>query len=507
MKKSSFSCKAGSLNFVLPLLLLLIAVRTVSAQATIYPAPATLAPSEAYQVKVNGKSAFVYASPVPAAYCAFEMSGPVEIVLKANRDVKWVDVRPLSAGIKPTFKDSLITIRLDKPVQLSIELNGSIEMPLLLFANAPETNKPKKEDKNVRYFEGGKVHYPGIITLKSNESVYVEGGAVVVGVVKAKGAKNVKVYGRGILDGTFNRYFNDSLVKAKPFKPELLTEATGKYQRFLEFIGCENVEVDGIILHNSTAWQVVPVNCEKVRVNDIKIISDQASDDGIDVVRSRDVRITNSFIRTKDDCIAIKAHQEYPKNVAVNDVLVEDCTLWNALWGNAIELGFELNSSEVKNITFRDLDIIPVEAGATLSIHNAGTGHVKNLLFEDIRIEDARQKLFDLAIFRSRYSEDGTDDPEEIAKFYLHGAWDGVLHVPEQKKDYHAKFRGNISDVVFHNISIVDGQFPYSVFYGFDKAHNIKNVTIENLTVHGRKINDKAAAKIYAENTDNLQVK
>jgi polygalacturonase len=57
----------------------------------------------------------------------------------------------------------------------------------------------------------------------------------------------------------------------------------GSYNRFLEFIDCDNVTLDGVTLHNSTTWQVVPINTNNIRINNIKIISDQASDDGIDV--------------------------------------------------------------------------------------------------------------------------------------------------------------------------------------------------------------------------------
>ncbi len=165
------------------------------AQAVIYPSPGTLKPSAEYSVQVNGQDAFVYSSPVPAAYCSFDMSGPVEVIIKANRDIKWVDVRPLSAGIKPVFKDSTITLTLSKPGQLSIELNGSIRMPLFLFANAPEKNKPAKGDPNVRFFEAGKIHYAGIINVKSNETIYIEGGAVVVGVIKANHVNHIRVAG------------------------------------------------------------------------------------------------------------------------------------------------------------------------------------------------------------------------------------------------------------------------------------------------------------------------
>jgi hypothetical protein len=121
---------------------------TVHAQ-TIYPTTKGLNPSQDYEVTVNGKKTFVYDSPVPAAYCSFDMSSPVDITIKANRDIKWVDVRPKIAGIKPVFKDSTITLRLTKPVQLSIELNGSIKSPLFIFANPPEVNKPNRNDQNV----------------------------------------------------------------------------------------------------------------------------------------------------------------------------------------------------------------------------------------------------------------------------------------------------------------------------------------------------------------------
>jgi hypothetical protein len=503
MLKAFSNALSMSISFLISALPFLL-----NAQTGIYPVPAGLKPSAEYKVSVNGRDAFVYQSPIPAAYCSFDIEKPSEIVIKVNRDVKWVDIRPLSAGIKPVFKDSTIRIQLNKPQKLSVEINGSIKMPLFLFANSYESNKPSKKDPNVLFFEAGKIYYPGIIELKSNQSLYIEGGAVVVGVVKANKAKNVKVFGRGVLDGTYNRNFNDSLMKSKPAgMPEALANAKGTYRRFLEFIDCEGVTVEDVTLHNSTSWQVVPIHCNDVKIKNIKVLSDQASDDGTDIVRSKNVVIDNCFYRTKDDCIAIKAHLNYPKEEGVDNVLVRNCIFWNALWGNGIEIGFELNSAEVKNIVFRNCDIIHIEAGAAISIHNAGTGHVKNVVFEDIRIEDARQKLFDFAIFRSRYSEDGTDDEEEMKRLYLRGAWDGVLKVPEPERPKHAKYRGKISDVKLKNIRIVDGLFPYSVFSGFDKIHNIENVHIEGLQVHGRKITALKDLKLYAENTTGILLK
>lgn len=78
--------------------------------------------------------------------------------------------------------------------------------------------------------------------------------------------------------------------------------------------------------------------------------------------------------------------------------------------------------------------------------------------------------MFDLAILRSIYSEDGTRDQAEINRLYLHGIWDNVLTVPEADKENRAKFPGHTRDITLKNVSVVDGPFPFSVFYGSDKT-------------------------------------
>lgn len=480
---------------------------SAKAQEKIYPAPLGIKPSVDYSVSINRKPVFVYASPVPASYCSFDMNDPVEIKIKANRDIKWVDVRPRSADIHPLFRDSTITFRINKPVQLSIELNGSIKDPLFIFANAVENNKPDKNNKNVIFFKAGKIYYPGIINVKSNQTVYIEGGAIVVGVIKADSAQNIRIAGHGILDGTYNKMFNDSLIKSANQEAINNNKTLGSYHRFIELNNCENVTIQGITLHNSTSWQIVPIKCRNVKINDVKIVSDNPSDDGIDVVSSQNVNIINCFIRTKDDCIAIKSYMLHPRAPDVDGVHVKKCTIWNGLWGNGFEIGFELNSKEIRNITFSDCDIIHVEAGAVFSIHDAGIATVKNVLYNNIRIEDARQKLFDLAIFCSQYSEDGTMDKQKLKKLYLNGAWDGVLKYPSSERKYHAQFRGKIRNIEFKNIKIIDGLFPFSIFYGYDKTHDIENVLIENLRVLNQKITSLKEARVYMENAKNIVVK
>ena len=64
---------------------------------------------------------------------------------------------------------------------------------------SPETGAPNRDAAGVRYFGPG-VHHPGKIQLKSGETLYVAGGAVVYTAVEARGAVGVRIRGRGIID-------------------------------------------------------------------------------------------------------------------------------------------------------------------------------------------------------------------------------------------------------------------------------------------------------------------
>ena len=484
-------------------LFLLISSQIASASVRVYQYSSEVKPSERYSLKADGQPVLVMDSPIPAAFAAFETDRAVEIEIECTQDIKWVDIRPLKSGIKPIIKDNKIIFTIPSSGNYSVEINGKLDYPLFIFANSKEV-KPKKTDPGVIYFEAGKIYKPGIIRPQSNQQVYIEGGAIVIGAIAAKGVENVKVSGYGILDGTFNNQLSDKEMTTM-FSSEGGYTVPDKYQRFVEFIDSKNLTIEGLILNNSTTWQVVPINCDSVAIRNLKIISDNPSDDGIDIVRSRKVKINDCFIRTKDDCIAIKAHLNYPGSVIVDDVFVDKCIFWNAAWGNGLEIGFELQSTEVKNITFQDCDIIHVESGAVLSIHNSDKATVKNILYKNIRIEDARQKLVDLAIFRSRYCSDGSSDPEYIKQNYLEGAWDGVLKTPENEKTYHAQFRGKIENVRFDSIDI-QGIFPFSIIAGYDNDHSVSNVTFNNIRVNGQKINSLDDMKIYKEYANNIDI-
>jgi len=446
-----------------------------------YPAPDGANLADDFVVKVNGNESAVYDSKI-AAFMYFSFDGNVNVSVTSGRDINTVDIRPKSRGVTYSFEDRTVSFRLDKPCNLSIEINGDIKRPLFLFANPLEQNPPKPGDKNVRYFEAGKIHQAGEIKLVSGETIYIAGGAIVRGRIRAEGAENVRIIGRGILDGS-GRDYKTQMVKLS---------------------GCSNVEVSGIIVFNSFGWTLVPVKSDNVRFTNIKVVGWRDNDDGVDIVGCTNLSIENCFLRTKDDCIAVKASPGYFEEGEsglrnVRDVRVIDSVFWNAEWGNAMEIGFELQTKKISDVLFKNCDIIHVERGGTFTIHNGDFATVENIRFEDIRVEDSQDKLIELRVGLSIYSKDcpwelHRQNPQR--KRNPLGQW--VRPEPEKEQEFAAQ-RGHIRNIHFKNIAISGQKLPKSYLIGYNAAHSVENVVIENLKFNGSRILDAEAGNFTIE--------
>ena len=270
------------------LALTLSVVGSVRAEVVIYPAAEGAPRANDFLVRVDGREVFVHDCNV-AAFATFSFKGKVHLAVTPVKTFNHVDIRPKHRGVAFRVEAGTIHFELDEPCQLSIELDGDIKRPVFVFANPLEKKAPKPGDKNVRYFGPGKIHEAGEIVLKSNETAYIAGGAIVRGRIRAEGAKNVRVRGRGILDGS-HRDYKTQMIKMS---------------------GCRGVELEGVVILNSYGWTVVPVKSDNVKIENVKIIGWRDNDDGVDIVGCRNLAIVDSFLRTKDDCIAVKASPAY----------------------------------------------------------------------------------------------------------------------------------------------------------------------------------------------------
>lgn len=478
-----------TIKFLLICLFLLPLTCLEASEVITFEGPEEMTSDKYYSVYVNGERLDVYDTEI-ASFARVDFTGTVEVVVETMFDVRWVDIRPGRKAIKPVYLSAhSFSFVLEEPQDLSIELNGRIrQQPLFFFSDLPENDIPDRTNPDVIWFEGGKVYENVSLEVKDGQTVYIEGGAVVQGNIYGDGVRNCVIRGRGMMDGRYNR--------------ERITNG----RKFVDFRDSQSIDIKGITLMNATTWQLAIYHSDDISIRDVNIVSEHGGDDGMDIFRCTNVLIDGVFAHTKDDCIAIKSGGAYDPNDATDNIIVRNCIFWNSIWGNAIEIGFELYSNEVKNIRFENIDILHVEDGAAMSIHNAGQAHVHNVVFENIWVEDARQKLFDVAIFFSQWGPDGIRDPEWIRENYMHGAWDGVQYVPEGKEAFHMQYRGTISNIIFRNIYVTGGLMPFSVFYGYDEEKNISNVVIENLYYIDKKLTTLEEAKIRQTFTSNLTI-
>jgi hypothetical protein len=252
-------------------------------RATLYPAPPGVPRAADFRVWVDGRELFLYDSEV-AAYGIFSMGGPVDVVVRPAHDVRRVDVRPLSAGIRPAVRPDEIRFRLDRPRSLSVELNGESRRVLHLFAAPPERDAPAPGAPGVRYFAAGRVHDVGLVTLDSGQTAYVAGGAVVRGGFRARGGGGVRIVGRGVVDAS----------------------GLERGARMIELVGVRDARVEGVTLVNSGGWTVVPVRADGFVARDLKILNWRTGSDGIDLVATSHAVVEDSFVRANDDCVAVK---------------------------------------------------------------------------------------------------------------------------------------------------------------------------------------------------------
>jgi hypothetical protein len=363
--KCRFCCLASLLFFVV-------------AQAAVitYPAPPSETLSTDYKVSVSGQKVDVYSARVldppfsgkydfggPYSFANFDVDGPVQVRITAQRSLKNTVIRPASAGVKlRTEGENTVILNLPGPRKISIEPDGK-NGPLLLFANPTETGQPKPGEANVIHYGPG-IHNAGKIPVTNNQTLYLAGGAVVNGGVLAQG-ENIRITGRGIIDSSDYEW-------RKGPTPHVVS------------IRGTNIEVSGITIRGPSHWTIVPRDSLNVTIRGVKICGSRVqNDDGINPCNSRDVLITDCFIRTDDDCVAMKGLELRGPESNVERVTVENSVLWCDR-ARIFLLGHESRAPFMRGITLRNLDI--VHFTMTAFLFEPG----EEMRLEDVTVENIR---------------------------------------------------------------------------------------------------------------------
>ena len=425
------------------------------------------------------------------SFSTFDFHGKVNIKVHSDIIIQSLDILPSIKRIAYTQpNENTVEFSLQDPGMITLKINESRHHALHLLTSSPETEKPDPLDPDVHYYEGPKTYDVGVLELHDDQTLYIDAGAVLKGMVLVKDAKNVKIRGRGMIDGSLNDVEGNYPKGEAPW-------------RLIYMLRSEDIEIEGITLFNSLRWTIHSYSCRGMDIDNIRILNWNLGSDGTDISSSQNVSISNSFYRTNDDCIVIKAtsfaeNAFFPnapvENMNVKNIHIEGNTLWNINWGNVFEIGYELRCDTVSNITYKDCDVLMQGSrGAVFSIHNTDRAIVDGVLYENIRVEQADHgamgmKLFNMAIFYSLFSYDSYWGDA------FNGHWDNMLEPWPPRGT--SQFRGEIKNITYRNIRFIDEEYPYSIFHGFDLDKNIENIVFENVLLSGNKIKGSVDLKL-----------
>ena len=450
---------------------------------TLYEGPRTLSSSSVADVRVNGHALFVYdvmvnhqhiwstdaqPSRTPMAY--FDFSGRVSVEVRMPglpAAVESAEVLPASAGIVPKVDQGVVSFSLSAPGQYTVVFNHSVNQALHLFANPPETDIPSPEDPDVFYIGPGE-WVMDAISLSDHQTLYLSGGAVLHSIVSVFGAKDVRICGRGIIDGSDYPAWNQPGSSARV--PIDLNHA-------------KNVAVEGIILANSNCWNLNSYSSSDVTIDNVKIISGRQNGDGFTFQSCLRHTVTNSFARTWDDSLVLKNYSG-----STSDITFRNIQLWTDL-AQSMEIGYETDKGltldpEICNVLFEDITVLYNFHKPVISIHNSDDAFVHDITYRNILVENAFMQ------------GDNGANKELIEMTLQNSAWSTV------RDEF-----GSIDQVLIDGLTVVntpEGRVPASRFSGQDDGHRITNVLLKNVRILGRPVSSlkemKASVNDFCEN-------
>lgn len=485
----------------------LFAIPPGTAKIFSYALPSIYKASSFFELQVNGTSIPVVDYNDQYDYAQLSMSkGKAEfsINLKNGEQVSAYHISPKKLAVAGRQTGSTLRFTLHKDEYLIVKINQFRE--LVIAVDEEETNKPSASGKGIfnissppyaavsshtalateaiqkaiddaSAFSGGKgiVYIPaGVypvrnLKLKSNMSLYLEGGAVLlfsgqekdfkISARKASqnrnitwwmatdsGAHDIKIYGRGTLDGN-GKY---------------ATEKNNLGAHILAIMHTKRFEFNGPVVRESGAWAILPIRSQHVVFQNFKLFNrfDMGENDGIDVIESQNVLVKHAIGIALDDPFSTKTWKQdtdlcrnWPGKPMVQDgVVFEDCISWTYCYGFKIGQGV---MQDQRNIVFKDCVVYDAAVGIGIH-HKWGTASVKNVLFDGIDIE------------RLSYQN---DDHRTWAVFFM------------QNGDN--KGSGPISDVIVRNITVRDeGKSPGKI-RGISATIPISNLRFAHILMPG----------------------
>ena len=282
------------------------------------------------------------------------------------------------------------------------------------------------------------VFLSGTIRLRSHVTLRVEAGATLRGsqddadypllnppvvntqladtrhaLVYAESATAVRIEGGGTIDGNADIDKWRGMARPEGRRPMAIFTALSK-----------DVAIEGVTVRDAGVWAVVDMEVEHLVVRGITVDSPHGpTHDGIDVVDGRDVLIEDNTINAGDDGICLKSGSA----TGLRDVVVRRNHVRGAGVANGLKLG-TATVGPMRDILFEDIRIENAQAAA-MAVESVDGGEVSNVTFRRITADDVGTPVFVLLGTRGKSGVGAIHDIrfEAIRAAHLRYPWGALL--------------------------------------------------------------------------------
>lgn len=320
------------------------------------------------------------------------------------------------------------------------------------------------------------VEINSILQANPDESVYTKSafrenlgeGTIWIG---GENAENISILGNGTVDGNGIAFMGPEEKAAYVLKDFDIVDPR---PHLLTLVNVKNLTIKDVTFKDSAYWGLHIVGCDKVIIDGVTILNNLKirNSDGIDLDHTKNVRISNCYIESADDCICFKTRREYEELGPTENVVVSNCIMTST--SCSIKLGSE-NMDAIRNVIVSNCIIKNSNRG--IGIQNRDEGIVENIIFDNIIVEG---RLFDDVWW-------GKAEPIYITAY---------KRKSENHKDSNWRFAkgqtegkvGRVSNIKFSNI---DCQSENGIFIGGENG-KVSNINFSNIQLNiERKTNYK----------------
>ena len=158
----------------------------------------------------------------------------------------------------------------------------------------------------------------------------------------------------------------------------------------VSLVNCKNVLLQGVIFQNSPAWNIHPLMCENIIIDQVLVRNPDYAQNGdaLDLESCKNALIVNSKFDAGDDGICIKSGKDADgrkRGIPCENVVVDGCTVFAGHGGFVV--GSEM-SGGVRNFKVQNCQFLGTDVGLLFNSKRGRGGIVENIYINDISMMD-----------------------------------------------------------------------------------------------------------------------